>query len=54
MENRVIKTQITTRRVEKNLIEVISGLTTSDKIVTSGVHLLKEGQKVKAYKKLGN
>jgi len=50
---KVYKKQIKTGRLEKDSIEVIGGLTNSDKIAISGVNLLKENQQVKSYKKIG-
>ena len=52
--NKVHKKQIQIGKLQKDSIEVLSGLSLEDKIAISGVNLLDENDKIQEYKKLGN
>ncbi|CAA6821276.1 MAG: Unknown protein [uncultured Sulfurovum sp.] len=52
--NEVSKQKVSTGKLQNKTIEVLEGLMTSDSIVTSGVHFLKENDTIQVYKKLGN
>ena len=45
----IVKKKIKIGNIINNRIEVISGLTKNEKIVTAGVNRIVEGQKVKLY-----
>lgn len=52
--NKVYKKQIQIGKLQKDSVEVLSGLTREDKIAISGVNLLDENDEIQEYKKLGN
>jgi RND family efflux transporter MFP subunit len=52
--NIVHKKEIKLGRLESSHTEVVSGLSINEKIVTSGIHYLKDGDKITVYKKIGN
>ncbi len=52
--NKVHKKLIKIGRLQKDSIEVLSGLSLEDKIAISGINLLDEDDEIQEYKKLGN
>ncbi|WP_424687681.1 efflux RND transporter periplasmic adaptor subunit [Halarcobacter ebronensis] len=52
-KNRVKKVKVKLGRVQKNSVEVLSGLEKSSKIVLSGIRFLNENDEVKEYEKVG-
>ncbi len=51
-DKRVKKHKIKVGHIKNDEIEVLSGLSIEDTIVSSGVHLLEDGQKIQIYKKM--